>query len=95
MADYVSQQEVEDTIKSLQVKKTEGLDGIKNLYLKNLPRSRKQFLTFIVNSCLKLQYFPDRWKIAKVIPIPKPGKPSEDPNSYRPISLLSSLSKIF
>lgn len=26
--------------------------------------------------------------------LPKPGKPKTDPNSYRPISLLSSISKI-
>jgi hypothetical protein len=27
--------------------------------------------------------------------IPKPGKPPEDPKSYRPISLLPVLSKVF
>ncbi|GBN54258.1 RNA-directed DNA polymerase from mobile element jockey, partial [Araneus ventricosus] len=38
--------------------------------------------------------FPTRWKTAVVIPILKPGKDPTLPASYRPISLLSSLSKI-
>jgi hypothetical protein len=41
-----------------------------------------------------LGYFPTIWKVAKVIPIDKPNKPPSDVNSYRPISLLSSLSKL-
>lgn len=42
-----------------------------------------------------MEYFPDSWKLAKVIPIPKSGKPPENPESYRPISLFSNLSKVF
>ncbi|GFX56575.1 putative RNA-directed DNA polymerase from transposon X-element [Trichonephila clavipes] len=38
--------------------------------------------------------FPNNWKIAIVFPIKKPGKNSKSPSSYRPISLLSILSKI-
>jgi hypothetical protein len=41
-----------------------------------------------------LGYFPTIWKAAKVIPIHKPNKPPTDANSYRPISLLSSISKL-
>jgi len=39
-------------------------------------------------------YFPHPWKRATVIPIPKPNKPPTDPNSYRPISLLSIVGKL-
>jgi hypothetical protein len=35
------------------------------------------------------------WKHAVVIPIPKPGKDPSNPSNYRPISLLSSISKVF
>jgi hypothetical protein len=41
-----------------------------------------------------LGYFPTDWESAKVIPIPKPGKPSIDPGSHRPIGLLRSLSEL-
>lgn len=48
-----------------------------------------------VNSCLKLAYFPRRWKLSKVVPILKPNKCSNLATSYRPISLLPTLSKVF
>jgi hypothetical protein len=40
-------------------------------------------------------FFPKQWRHAKVIPLPKPGKDHSNPSNYRPISLLSSISKIF
>ena len=52
-------------------------------------------LTHLFNHLLRLGYFPTNGKRAKVIPIPKPNKPGTDPNSYRPISLLSTLGKLF
>lgn len=52
------------------------------------------FLTLIINCCLLLSYFPQKWKHAKVVAIKKPNKPPSQPTSYRPISLLSSISKI-
>jgi hypothetical protein len=39
-------------------------------------------------------YFPTAWKQARVVAIHKPRKPPSDPLSYRPISLLPSISKI-
>ena len=53
-----------------------------------------KYLTNLFNSCLKLCCFPKFWNISKTIPIIKPGKPSDSPHSYRPISLLASISKI-
>ena len=47
------------------------------------------------NKCLKTGSFPANWKIAKVIPIRKPGKEGGgDPSMYRPISLLNTEGKI-
>ena len=47
------------------------------------------------NACLRLQYYPTLWKIAEITAIPKVGKDAALPSSYRPISLLPLLSKIF
>lgn len=92
---FVSTKDINIIIKDLKLKKTGGLDNIKNTYIKHLSKEGIQFLTFIINACLKMQYFPIKWKIAKIIPICKAGKPPDLASGYRPISLLSSLSKIY
>jgi len=44
---------------------------------------------------LRLSYFPLTCKFSEIIMIPKPYKPPEKVTSYRPISLLPTLSKVF
>lgn len=92
---FVGVEDIKSVIKRLKVKKTGGLDQIKNVYLKHLPITGVKYLTFIINACLKLQYFPATWKIAKIVPISKAGKASDNAGGYRPISLLSSISKVY
>ena len=43
---------------------------------------------------MRTEYIPEQWKRAQVIMLLKPGKPPENVTSYRPISLLPSLSKL-
>lgn len=52
------------------------------------------YITDIFNCCIATSEFPIDWKIAKVIPIGKIDNPLEE-KDYRPISILSALSKIF
>lgn len=52
-------------------------------------------LTYLFNACLRLKYVPKCFKIAQVIMINKPDKPPGQVTSYRPISLLPTISKIF
>jgi hypothetical protein len=40
-------------------------------------------------------YFPAQWKVAKIILHLKTGKPPNEPISYRAISLLPILSKVY
>ena len=82
-------------IDSLKDKKASGYDNISNRVLKQLPISATTVLTKIFNACLKLSYFPNIWKKGKVIAIPKPGKDHSDPLSYRPITLLPTIGKVF
>ena len=37
--------------------------------------------------------FPESWRLATIIPIPKPGKDHAEPTNYRPIALTSCLCK--
>jgi hypothetical protein len=86
--------EVTDAIKQLPNKKAPGSDEIKNCMMKNLPASAFRTVTNIIIACHKLAYFPIAWKAADVIPILKPSKDASIAESYRPISLLSSISKV-
>lgn len=87
--------EISQLIRKLKIKKSPGKDKVPNILLKNLPKKGIVLLMHILRACLKLSYFPNTWKIAKVTPLPKPNKDKSNASNYRPISLLSSLSKIF
>lgn len=80
---------------NLKNNKAPGHDGVNNILLKNLPDIAIEFLKNIINVCLKICYFPRALKKAKVICIQKHNKDQRLPSSYRPISLLSSIEKLF
>ena len=63
--------------------------------MKELPDIALYKLQYLINACFKLKYVPHLWKIAEVILILKHGKEPTEVTSYRPISLLPILSKIF
>lgn len=86
--------DTDEVIRALKTSKSPGLDGINNLLLKKLSRSGVLLLHLIIISCIKLSYFPKIWKIGMIRAIKKPGKPPAEATSYRPISLLSSISKV-
>ena len=80
-------------VNSLDVTKVTGLDGITARILKSAATIVCPTLLKIINSSFKTGVFPDSLKLAKILPIHKGGSKS-DPSNYRPISILSVLSKI-
>jgi hypothetical protein len=52
-------------------------------------------LVVLFNAILCKQYFPAAWKRARVFSILKPGKDPALPSSYRPVSLLDTIGKLF
>ncbi|GFX14542.1 probable RNA-directed DNA polymerase from transposon X-element [Trichonephila clavipes] len=86
--------EIISYIKKSNSKKAPGKDGISNRMTKNFSLKAILILTILINKILTLNYFPKSWKEAIIFPILKPGKNKNLPASYRPISLLSILSKI-
>jgi hypothetical protein len=87
--------EIRKTINTLSSHKAPGYDLITGALLKHLPRKAIVFITTLYNGILRLCHIPVQWKYAQIIMIPKPGKPPTDIQSYRPISLLPLLSKVF
>jgi hypothetical protein len=87
--------EVLQAFRGLKVGKAPGPNCIPNRVLRHLPKRAIIFLTKAFNAVLRRQYFPPVWKHARVVPILKPGKDPTQPSSYRPISLLDTLGKLF
>lgn len=80
---------------NLNTKKAPGFDLITSEVLKQLPRKGIVKLTYLINAAFRLKHVPGIWKAAEVIMIPKTGKPPNETSSYRPISLLPIISKLF
>ena len=87
--------EVRSMVNRLRSTKAPGYDLITGQILKELPDVGIKAITLIFNSILRIGYFPGQWKVSQIIPLLKPGKPAEEVTSYRPISLLPILSKLF
>jgi hypothetical protein len=63
--------------------------------MKVMPRKGIVRLTSICNAIIRTRYFHVQWKVVQITMIPKPGKLLEEASSYRPISLLPVMRKIF
>ena len=84
--------ELKDAIKKSHDTAT-GPDEIHYQMLKHLPENALSTLLHIFNDIWATGVFPDSWRLATVIPIPKPGKDHAEPTNYRPIALTSCLCK--
>lgn len=80
--------------RSTKCGKAAGLDEIYPEFLAHLGKRAKRWLTSFYNNILETGILPPTLLRAKVIAILKPGKPANDPASYRPISLLSVTYKL-
>jgi len=90
----LSTKDVDKIIISLKPKNSAGYDGISTRLLKISSAFIISRLTYISNKSISLGVFPDRLKYAVVKPSFKKGD-KNNISDYRPISLLSSFSKVF
>ena len=90
----VTDTDVEDVLKLLNVNKACGPDLISPKLLKEGTEILTSHLSRIFNLSLFSSYFPPVWKQANVVPVFKKGDKTNVSN-YRPISLLSCVGKVF
>ena len=85
---------IESTIDNLNTKNAPGHDKISNKIIKYLKPSLTTILHPLLNICKFKGYNPKIWKTVFALLFNKPDKPESNPSNYRPISLISNLSKI-
>ena len=79
---------------TLKIDTATGPDLIPIKFIKPIAHILTPHITNIINTCINNNYFPQQWKISRIVPIPKVNNPSEL-DHYRPISILPCMSKIF
>ena len=85
--------QVSKQLQKLDVNKASGPDGIPALVLRNAAAELASPLARLYQLCFNKEYMPAQWKVANVIPCFKKGD-KHSLSNYRPISLLSVLSKV-
>ena len=88
-----TEDEVRKLLSTIDPSKASGPDCISARMLKSTAMSIAPAVTQLFSISLTLGKLPKEWKVAQVTPIPKSSQTS-DPTNYRPMSLLSILSKL-
>ena len=92
----VDAQTLTKLVKSLKRSKAPGPDTIHNEVLRlGTTTSLFHHLARLFTSSIQLGYIPTAWKLATLRMLLKPDKPITLTTSYRPISLISSIMKLF
>ena len=86
-------EQVKEAIRTSKNNNSTGPDNINIKHLKHLGPVAIAYLTQLYNIALNSNNIPHTWKLAKIVPIPKPHKDAGMGTSFRPISLLSPIAK--
>ena len=82
-------------VMNLDLSKASGPDCILVVVLKNCEPEFSYILAELFNKCLKRCCLPYCWKVLSVVPVFKNVGERSTAKNYRPVSLLSLVSKVF
>ena len=85
--------QVQEAIKLSKNSNSQGPNKLNIRHIKHIGHLGLAFLTSMLKTALNTNIIPDIWKLANIVPIPKPNKDIDKGTSYRPISLLSVIAK--
>jgi hypothetical protein len=88
--------EVKNIMMQQNPQKTPGIDNFTADIIQTLFDTLPNVVTDLYNKCLELGYFPREWEQSKIHFIKKSkSRNASDPRSYRPLSLIPVLAKVF
>lgn len=90
----VSQSQIRNVVNMLKNKNSRDVYDMNVYILKRILDVIISPLTRLINKAINANIFPSVLKVAKVVPIPKCDS-ADEPNKYRPISILPVFSKVF
>ena len=90
----ISNIEVHQKILEMRAISAPGMDGIMTKCLQKCENSVIPILRSIFNKVVRVGAHPTSWKVARVVPVPKPNGDSKLAKGYRPIALINTMSKV-
>ena len=95
MDDDFVMDEVLDSVRGLKNNKAPGSDGIHAEFLHHCGDVAYQQILRLFNLIWSVGEWPSLWSQGIIVPIPKPNGSPADMSNWRPITLLSIMSKLF
>ncbi|CAB0035752.1 unnamed protein product [Trichogramma brassicae] len=90
----VTLEELKGAQSRIKERSAPGPDGIPNSALKIAIAARPDIFLRVYTMCLETGVFPSGWKRQRLVLLPKPGKPPDEPSLYRPLCMLDTAGKI-
>ncbi|CAB0032108.1 unnamed protein product, partial [Trichogramma brassicae] len=79
----VTMEELQRACRRIREHAAPGPDGVPNSALRSAIAARPDIFLRVYSACLRSGVFPTCWKRQRLVLLPKPGKPPDEPSSYR------------
>ena len=90
----VTPKRVRDLFKLLNNSGAEDFNGLSNKVVKLSKEALIHPITHLINQCIRTNKWPNKWKLNKILPLYKNKGDRTKVSNYRPVALLSPISKL-